>query len=104
MGCIHSLEMNENKIKPKPTVDSLNTGSPKSPMNEDPRSPGYNTPNINESNKDTNINNNNISTSEFAKPNLRIRIPSENKSKVIKYTRNKYIDEDDESYCLFCKF
>lgn len=99
MGCIHSSEMIETKVVPKILSGVLYSGSPKSPINEDPRSPGCNTPNINESNKHTNN-----STSEFTKPNLRIRIPSENKSKVIKHTRNKYIDEDDESYSLFCKF
>ena len=88
MGCIHSSEIIESKL------DTINTGSPKSPINEDPKSPGYNTPEINGQNKQN----------EFAKPNLRIRIPSENKSKIITYTRNKYIDEDDESYSLFCKY
>jgi len=101
MGCIHSLEINESKIKP--IINSSNIGSPKSPINEDPKSPGYNTPHINESNKHTN-NNTGTSISDFTKPNLRIRIPSENKSKVIKYTWKKYIDEDDESYSLFCRF
>jgi hypothetical protein len=93
MGCIHSSEMIETKVVPKILSNiGSNIGSPKSPISEDPRSPGYNTPD--KSSKHT----------EETKPNLRIRIPSENKSKVMKYTRKKYIDEDDESYSLFCKF
>jgi len=94
MGCIHSLEINENKVKP--IVNSLNIGSPKSPINEDPISPGYYTPELSGHDK----------IDEFTKPNLRIRIPSENKQKVVKYTKNKYIDEDDvtESYTLFCNY
>ena len=87
MGCIHSSEIIESKH------DIIGTGSPKSPFNEDPRSPGYNTPEINGQNKQN----------EYAKPNLRIRIPSENKSKIIKYSRNKYVDDDDESYGLFSR-
>jgi len=84
MGCIYS-EITKNK------QDIINIGSPKSPMNEDPISPGYTTPDVNGQNK------------ENAKPNLRIRIPSDDKSKMIIYTRKKYIDEDEESYSLFSK-
>ena len=87
MGCIYSSEITKNK------QDIVNIGSPKSPINEDPISPGYNTPEVNGQNKQN----------EYAKPNLRIRIPSEDKSKMIIYTRKKYIDEDDESYTLFSK-
>ena len=85
MGCIYSSEITKNK------QDIINIGSPNSPMNEDPISPGYTTPEVNGQNK------------ENSKPNLRIRIPSDDKSKMIIYTRKKYIDEDTESYCLFSK-
>jgi hypothetical protein len=103
---MHSSEENINKIQPnkiKPNIESFNIGSPKSPISEDPRSPGYKTPDVNEANQ---LNKPNEETYKFTKPNLRIRIPSENRSKIIKYTRNKYLDENatDESYSLFCRY
>jgi hypothetical protein len=82
MGCFQSKNnINiDNKI-----IKSTSYGSPKTPINEDPQSPN-NTP-------ISNIN-------EYSKPNLRIRIPSDD----IINKKNKYRYSDDKTYSLICNF